>query len=363
MMNRLLVAPAGFLMMLTVSTAAAQWTVTNLHPAMATSSQAMAVSGGQQVGFVRLGDPQPKAALWNGSAASWVDLHPADAVLSLAQGVHQGVVVGHSRFGNSVQAGRWTTGTATSWSALSPGRTATGVFDDQIAGVQASPDRALLWNTTLGTWEYLHPPGTFDSYVTATQGTAQVGHGRVSSGAGMRAYLWHGSAASVVDLTPAGAVHAWAYGMSDAQQVGAVNFGGGSEAGYWTGSAASWVSLAPAAASNSWAADAAGGYQVGSAYITPPSGWGTMQVAALWNGTPESFVDLHSFLPSGYAASRALGIDVVGPDIWVVGWAHNSALNREEAILWHHVVPEPSSLLALVAGVPLLLLRRRRRLR
>jgi hypothetical protein len=57
--------------------AAAAYVAIDLHPSGFTSSEALGVSGGQQVGFgesVEGGGPH--ALLWTGSAGSVVDLHP-----------------------------------------------------------------------------------------------------------------------------------------------------------------------------------------------------------------------------------------------------------------------------------------------
>lgn len=74
---------------------AGQWTLVDLHPAGATDSEAVAVSGGQQVGSVRSSAGSPEhASVWSGSAASWVDLHPVDAAWSRATGLDDGRPVG-----------------------------------------------------------------------------------------------------------------------------------------------------------------------------------------------------------------------------------------------------------------------------
>ena len=52
-------------------TAHADWTVANLHPAGATSSWALGIDAGQQVGAANVGGVD-HASLWSGSAASWV---------------------------------------------------------------------------------------------------------------------------------------------------------------------------------------------------------------------------------------------------------------------------------------------------
>ena len=69
---------AGLAAMFALATGAiaAEWTVVNLHPPGATSSLGLAVDGDEQVGTVRTGGIT-RAALWSGTAASWVDLYPA----------------------------------------------------------------------------------------------------------------------------------------------------------------------------------------------------------------------------------------------------------------------------------------------
>jgi hypothetical protein len=59
-------------------------------------------------------------------------------------------------------------------------------------------------------------------------------------------------------------------------------------------------------------------------------GWGSLSFegakhALLWNGTAQSVVDLHTFLPPGFASSQAFGIDASGN---VIGSADG------HAILW-----------------------------
>jgi len=71
-------------------TAFAGWTVVNLHPAGATSSRAVGVSGGEQVGYAIFNYSAPHAGLWTGTKESWVDLNPAGSSNSYAYGVSGG---------------------------------------------------------------------------------------------------------------------------------------------------------------------------------------------------------------------------------------------------------------------------------
>ena len=75
--------------------------------------------------------------------------------------------------------------------------------------------------------------------------------------------------------------------------------------------------------------------------------------AAMWSGTAESWLDLHSFLGSEYDYSDARQLEIVGDEMWIGGTAINTAGN-DVAILWHYTpdaVPEPSSLLILGSGI------------
>ncbi len=61
----------------------AQWTVTYLHPAGAAESWGTGVSGVDQVGRItNAGSSNTFAALWTGTAGSFVNLNPAGASAS-----------------------------------------------------------------------------------------------------------------------------------------------------------------------------------------------------------------------------------------------------------------------------------------
>src|SRR5215471_8398522 len=97
--------------------AGAQWTVASLGPVGVGNSYAYAVSGPQQAGVVQAGGIY--AALWSGSAASWVNLNPAGSTRSEAyanSGVQQG---GDAIVGGHYHASLWS-GSAASWVDLHP---------------------------------------------------------------------------------------------------------------------------------------------------------------------------------------------------------------------------------------------------
>ena len=119
-MNRFQITSAVSLaLILGASTSAcAAWEVISPNPAGSMYTFVEDVSGGQQVGNAVFGD-EVHAALWHGTAASWVDLSPAGSTRSNAVGVSGGQQTGHAAFGDSEHAGLWS-GRADSWVDLHP---------------------------------------------------------------------------------------------------------------------------------------------------------------------------------------------------------------------------------------------------
>ena len=76
--------------------------------------------------------------------------------------------------------------------------------------------------------------------------------------------------------------------------------------------------------------------------------------------TPESYLDLHQFLPPEYQGlggrSVATGIDAEGN---IIGYALDRTANDRRAVMWRPV-PEPGTLLILSAGLGWILARRRK---
>lgn len=146
-----------------VSTHAAIWhgstaSRIDLHPSGASSSIAMDVWGGQQVGSVSYSGGSTgstiHAAFWNGTHSSFIDLHPpgsAPSTTSTAYAVHRGRQCGVA----SNHAGYWT-GSAASWVDLHPSgflvSGASSLFGPYTAGyvttVGTIQSRAALWSGT-----------------------------------------------------------------------------------------------------------------------------------------------------------------------------------------------------------------------
>ncbi|MBL8760337.1 MAG: hypothetical protein JNL50_03460 [Phycisphaerae bacterium] len=168
------------------------------------------------------------------------------------------------------------------------------------------------------------------SRANATSGAQQVGLVTVTVNGWDRdhAALWNGTAASFVDLNPAGAEVSIANAVFGAQQVGFAFVGNLNRAGMWNGSAASWVDLNPAGAGASSAQGTSGTHQVGGARF------GNVWHAGIWSGSAGSWEDLSIVLPGSWGNTAAYSIWSDGSFIVVAGFGRNNATARDEALLW-----------------------------
>ena len=310
----------------------AQYTVTLLQPPGFTASEAHGIAGGKEIGWGTIGGSQ-HALTWSGTAASFLDLNPTGASQSFLNGIFGTKEIGYATIAGADHSMLWT-GTAASAVDL----------------------HALLWTGSAGSAIDLHPLSGFTStQAFATNGTNQLGFGTTTLGRN-HGLLWSGTAASMVDLNPGGFTETYAAGISSTNQVGTgwgTATANRNHAVLWIGTAASAVDLNPSGFLFSQAWSTTGALQTGWAWNNSV----TLDMHAfLWNGTAASGINLHSFLPANYSTSLAFGIDSATGNI--VGLAHNSTLNRDEAVMWSPV-PEPSSLLAI--GVLVVGLARRPR--
>jgi hypothetical protein len=281
------------------------WSVRSLNPGANFRSTGRAIDGGQQVGQAGALTSPGRAALWNGTAQSWVDLHPyhvPDMGITLAYTKHGSTVGGiYSVAGGPIfQLGKpciWTDGTPESWVSLLPaGYTygeVLGIFGNQQVGSTNDEflGKAAMWHGTAESFVDLNPPEAFASVAACTDGTHQYGAvGVLAPVPGIFAARWSGTASSWEDM---GQPEGWFGGIY------AVH----------------------------------GGWKAGS--IQSPEG--TEERAMVWTGGPGSYVDLHDALPAGaYSMSVAFGIwrHMESGTTYVVGSATNAETLNTEAMMW-----------------------------
>ena len=331
------------------------WTVVNLNKGDASSSAAYAVSGSRQAGSAH-----PSGVVWQGTADSQRPLTPGAS--SFATGISATRVVGYVGFVAPLPA-LWT-GVGSGYTDLLPpgglDGQALGVSESAVVGAVGFADgaHAALWSGAVLQFVDLHPSVANFSVAAALDGEKQVGNYRLATGGSYHAALWHGTAESAVDLHPAGAYASSAQAIADGRQGGYVQFerDGTYYPAVWSGTAESFVNFsAPGAPTDAGVIyGMQGNLLVGGARFLDGSGGAT-----IWFGTPESAFNLASLLSSDYTRSeaRAVDIDEFGT-IRVVGYAYNNNYYlpdgthypRNEAMMWV-LVPEPSSLVALAAGL------------
>ena len=366
------------------------YTAIDLTPDGVTGSLAWDISGGQQVGDL---DPMttnhPHALLWRGSAANMVDLNPTGSLGSDAFGVCGGQQVGGISIGDypttTAHAALWRGSAASVVDLNPPGfgfSVALGTSRGEQVGRGAGTatggdDHALLWRGSAASVVDLQPRGFERSEASATSDDHQVGWGV------LRPYVWHallwrGSVASMVDLHPHGFVRSVASGISGDEQVGSgvlqaapstgpggspaqgmllisgsVSFAGGAwHALLWRGSAGTVVDLHPRGFISSGAYRTNGHEQVGSGIPQdaplvprpPLTGPNAARFPAphalLWQGSADTVVDLHAFLPPGFAISSASRIDSAGDIVGSASAGHDSP---SHALLWKRNVPKPGT--------------------
>ena len=139
--------------------------------------------------------------------------------------------------------------------------------------------------------------------------------------------MWSGSAASFVDLHPAGFDSSQANFTAGGQQVGSASNAFSTHAALWTGSAASFVDLHPDNHFSSFVLATNGVQQVGAAQadFTAP------MHAKLWSGSANSVLDLHSIVPGNPTDTVAQSIDVYGN---VAGYADTDFGQRHAVVWW-----------------------------
>jgi hypothetical protein len=225
----------------------------------------------------------------------------------------------------------------------------------------------LLWHGTAASAVDLSPTnltGITSSLIYATDGPQQVGQGKgTGTGNTWHAMLWSGTANSAVDLGASIGIDSFAFAVRGNQQVGWDTVGNSSGALLWKGTAQSVVSLTPTnlgSVNSAQALDTNGIQQVGLYGFL--DGFTGMNVghAVVWSGTADSAVDLHSFLPaSGIWSNSAAGTIDASGIIYGNAYGSYQGMSGHFIVEWTPV-PEPSAM-ALIALVSFGLVARRRR--
>lgn len=188
-----------------------------------------------------------------------------------------------------------------------------GTFSGKLG--RRPPKCGLVWDAA-GDVTEVRAAG--DVSLRATDGT------RLAGSVDGRAALWPVFDAPAVDLAsdrmPASEVHA----LDGALQVGYAFDERAARAMLWHGTAASARDLTPAGHAEARAFDGTNGYQVGfvRARLTTPSGLSAFDNrAVIWQGTPDSCFDLNAVLPAPFNASVAWALCFTDDTVKVCGEA------------------------------------------
>jgi hypothetical protein len=248
--------------------------------------------GGTATGYTSTNDLY-HAMIWNGSANTAVDLHP-----TLLTGFTSSVATATD---GTRQAGYALTGSNNVYHAMAWSGTADSAVDlnpTQFANYDQSVAFGVSGNQQVG---YMTAPDHFQLP--------------------QQAVLWNGTAASAVSLDPVqlesqssnAARGSVAYGIGGGKEVGfAAVISGQVHAILWSGTAASAVDLNPAGSSNSEAFATNGVWQVGYTGIPTGSQPPYLPNAMVWKGTADSAVNLQSLLPSNFGLSTAYDVNSAG---------------------------------------------------
>ncbi len=133
--------------------------------------------------------------------------------------------------------------------------------------------------------------------------------------------LWPADGSRVIVLGDDRSItEAWCVG--DGEQVGLRWTRKGSAAALWHGSPDSFVDLTPEGHESAHASGCVRGHQVGHVQVkaNTMSDAGSMATrAALWRGQAVTFVDLHAFVPAPWNASSARAVEVRNGLLRIVG--------------------------------------------
>lgn len=190
----------------------------SLHPSGAVWSEALDIHRKVQVGVAQFTDGIPLAGLWRGNSKSWTSLHPANTSRSRAIGAYGNTQVGVTQTADPGEEPWWPevpthaalwSGTADSWVDLQPdswGSYAVAVWERFQVGWTVyqdfeGPTRACIWQGSPSTYTDLHQflSSDFDESKASDvwfsgSKVYVIGTGEINSeGGGSRAVMWIGT--------------------------------------------------------------------------------------------------------------------------------------------------------------------------
>jgi len=285
-----------------------------------TSIVSVATNGSQQGGYSF--EPVEHALLWSGPGETLSDLNPPNFQSSLIQGMTSSQEVGWGTPTNSsnTNALLWNGSSSIAVNLNPAGFTnsyAYGIYGNLLGGMGASSstggnEHAILWNTSNNSYQDLNPNSYESSNINAIYGTQEAGYAYTPGGEA-QAMIWSGSAQSAIDLNPQGFAYSRAEATVGAEQVG-------------------FASTA-----------------------------GNILHAFVWSGSASISIDLDQFLPAGYNAGIAYGIDGSGDIVGIASQANDP--NNSLAVEWIPSTPLPEPSAALLIGILGVASLRRRRSR
>jgi hypothetical protein len=318
-----------------ISPAAAQSNYIAIRMGVGDNLTLRGVGDGQQVGdwWTPGGVSSTQAVLMTGTASSLVRLAPSSYFNSFMNDTAAGQQVGAVQLtsGSSHRAALWQ-GTADSFVDLQPAwaSNAEAHATDGVQQVGGADNHAVLWTGSVASAVDLNPSGFSGSTASSVHNGVQAGYGD------SHALMWRGTASSVVDLHPTGYSRSEVYGLGDGFQVG-IGFRVADNTQrllVWHGTAASVSDVTPSGITDFSLDDAAGPYMVGNA---KPVG-GTLAHAYVCSIDGET-TDLHTTLPFPYSTRDSeatnLGVDALGN---AVGSVSQSGVETE-AVLWWRAGP------------------------
>lgn len=274
---------------------------TNLNP-LGYESFGVSINGNQQAGYATASPTWNgwSAVLWTGSDNSMINLGPGQ-VFGIWGDKQVGRSAGH--------AALWS-GTAQSYVDLNPTNIASstlyGIYANDYVGdiFTNNNHHAALWHGGIDNWVDLNPDVAIGSTALCAYGSQQGGEAIILGRP--HAALWSGTAASFKNLSPEGGFDSRVLDMTDGIQVGYSGFNNTNDfphAGLWRGDSSTWLDL------HTYVADKLTSSKAFGVSINGDEIWvvgeGSQNHGVIWHYTPDAVPEpstllaLAGILPAG----------------------------------------------------------------